>query len=67
MSTASPSTGPRMTVQQVMDDRQMNSRRWLIVFLCFVVALLDGFDTQSIAFIGSSIVADFGIAATDMT
>lgn len=67
MSTASPSTGPRMTVQQVMDDRPMNSRRWLIVLLCFVVALLDGFDTQSIAFIGSSIAADFGMAATDMT
>lgn len=67
MNTASPSTGSRMTVQQVMDDRPMNSRRWLIVLLCFVVALLDGFDTQSIAFIGSSIAADFGMAATDMT
>ncbi|GAA1345959.1 hypothetical protein GCM10009594_24120 [Kocuria palustris] len=67
MNTASPSTGPRMTFQQVMDDRPMNSRRWLIVLLCFVVALLDGFDTQSIAFIGSSIAADFGMAATDMT
>lgn len=67
MNTASPSTWPRMTVQQGIDARRMNSRRWLIVLLCFVVALLDGFDTQSIAFIGSSIVADFGIAATDMT
>lgn len=45
MNTASPSTWPRMTVQQVMDDRPMNNRRWLIVLLCFVVALLDGFDT----------------------
>lgn len=45
----------------------MNGRRWLIVLLCFVVALLDGFDTQSIAFIGSSIAEDFGMAPTDMT
>jgi len=32
-----------------------------------VIALLDGFDTQSIAFIGPAIAEDFGLQATDMT
>ena len=32
-----------------------------------MIALLDGFDTQSIAFIGPAIADDFGLQATDMT
>ncbi|QDY91698.1 MFS transporter [Arthrobacter sp. UKPF54-2] len=45
----------------------MGFKRWSIVVLCFVIALLDGFDTQSIAFIGPAIAEDFGLQATDMT
>ncbi|KQN89685.1 MFS transporter [Arthrobacter sp. Leaf69] len=45
----------------------MRFKRWSIVVLCFVIALLDGFDTQSIAFIGPAIAEDFGLQATDMT
>jgi AAHS family 4-hydroxybenzoate transporter-like MFS transporter len=45
----------------------MGLKRWSIVILCFLVALLDGFDTQSIAFVGPAIAEDFGLQATDMT
>ncbi|TNB69890.1 MFS transporter [Arthrobacter sp. BB-1] len=45
----------------------MGAKRWSVVALCFVIALLDGFDTQSIAFIGPAIADDFGLQATDMT
>lgn len=54
-------------VQEVMDDTPMSPRRWGVVLASFVVALLDGFDTQSIAFIGSSIADDFGMSTVDMT
>ncbi|WP_028276558.1 MFS transporter [Arthrobacter sp. I3] len=54
-------------VQDVIDNTPMGIRRWSIVVLCFVIALLDGFDTQSIAFIGPAIAEDFGLQATDMT
>ncbi|CAI3805325.1 MFS transporter [Pseudarthrobacter sp. MM222] len=54
-------------VQDVIDNTPMGFRRWSIVVLCFVIALLDGFDTQSIAFIGPAIAEDFGLQATDMT
>jgi AAHS family 4-hydroxybenzoate transporter-like MFS transporter len=30
---------------------------------CFTIALLDGFDTQSIAFIGPAIAEEFGMQA----
>lgn len=54
-------------VQDIIDRAPMTARRWAVVGLCFVIALLDGFDTQSIAFIGPSIAEEFGMAATDMT
>ncbi|MDQ0118058.1 AAHS family 4-hydroxybenzoate transporter-like MFS transporter [Pseudarthrobacter defluvii] len=54
-------------VQDVIDKTPMGVKRWTTVVLCFVIALLDGFDTQSIAFIGPAIADDFGLQATDMT
>lgn len=54
-------------VQHVLDTTPMGARRWTIIAICFVIALLDGFDTQSIAFIGPAIADDFGLASTDMT
>jgi AAHS family 4-hydroxybenzoate transporter-like MFS transporter len=54
-------------VQDVIDNTPMGFKRWSIIILCFVIALLDGFDTQSIAFIGPAIAEDFGLQATDMT
>ena len=56
-----------LRIQQVIDQGAMTGRRWGVVALCFLIALLDGFDTQSIAFIGPAIAEDFGMKATDMT
>lgn len=54
-------------VQSVIDDTPMNIKRWGVVVLCFTIALLDGFDTQSIAFIGSSIAEEFAMSTAEMT
>src|SRR6478609_1196385 len=62
-----PVTKLAYNVQDVIDNTPMGFKRWSIVVLCFVIALLDGFDTQSIAFIGPAIAEDFGLQATDMT
>ncbi|KUI22117.1 4-hydroxybenzoate transporter [Mycobacterium sp. IS-1496] len=45
----------------------MNAKRWSVVALCFTIALLDGFDTQSIAFISSSIADEFAMSTAAMT
>ncbi|GAB4100779.1 MFS transporter [Sinomonas halotolerans] len=55
-----------LSVQETMDP-PMGPRRWAVAAFCFVIALLDGFDTQSIAFIGTAIAAEFALSATDMT
>jgi MFS transporter, AAHS family, 4-hydroxybenzoate transporter len=55
------------SVQDVIDNTPMGPKRWTVVVLCFVIALLDGFDTQSIAFISPAIADDFGLQAADMT
>lgn len=54
-------------VQSVIDESPMNLRRWSVVLVCFAIALLDGFDTQSIAFIGSSIAEEFSMSTAGMT
>ncbi|MBD2763808.1 MFS transporter [Kocuria sp. cx-455] len=66
---AAPSAKDRHTklVQEVIDEAPMNGRRALVVVLCFVIALLDGFDTQSIAFIGPAIAADFEMGTAELT
>ncbi|WP_336711311.1 MFS transporter [Arthrobacter sp. USHLN218] len=60
-------TTSTFNVQRALDNAPMGARRWLVIGLCFSIALLDGFDTQSIAFIGPAIAEDFGLLATDMT
>lgn len=57
---------PAQTVQDVFDDRKVTTRQKMIFAVCFFITLLDGFDTQSIAFIGPAIAEDFGLKATDM-
>lgn len=52
---------------EVIDRAPMSGKRWGVVGICFLVALFDGFDTQSIAFIGSSIADDFGLDGAEMS
>ncbi|UJX46201.1 MFS transporter [Xanthobacter sp. YC-JY1] len=54
-------------VKEIIDAGSMTAGRWAVVGLCFVIALLDGFDTQSIAFIGPAIAQDFKMNPADMT
>ncbi|MGO4665339.1 MFS transporter [Bosea sp. 2RAB26] len=63
---SSPPAGTQ-DIKDIIDAGSMTGRRWAVVALCFVIALLDGFDTQSIAFIGPAIAQDFGMKAADLT
>ncbi len=64
MSTSATST---RDIKTIIDEGQMTGGRWAVVALCFLIALLDGFDTQSIAFIGPAIAQDFAMGPADMT
>lgn len=54
-------------VQSIIDSTPMTLQRWAVVTICFIVALLDGFDTQSIAFTGTSIAEEFALQPIQMT
>jgi MFS transporter, AAHS family, 4-hydroxybenzoate transporter len=54
-------------LQDILDGEPIRSRQWLVFAMCFIVASLDGFDTQCIAFTGPAIAKAFGMASSDLT
>ena len=63
---ATPSTGhaPRPSGQAAgaIDSPSAGAVRWLIFALCFLVVLLDGFDTAAIGYIAPSLMQEWGVA-----
>ena len=50
-------------IPELIDSRQISAFQWRVFAQCFLVAILDGFDTQAIAFTGPSIIQAFGLGA----
>ena len=49
-------------------DRHLFSRfQWLVFALCFLVALLDGFDTAVIGYIAPSLLKEWGLTRPELT
>lgn len=44
-------------------DQRFSGYQWLIIALCFFIALFDGFDTQAVAFTGPAIIDAFQLDA----
>ena len=63
---ATPSTrhAPRPSGQAAgaIDSPSAGAVRWLIFALCFLVVLLDGFDTAAIGYIAPSLMQEWGVA-----
>jgi AAHS family 4-hydroxybenzoate transporter-like MFS transporter len=51
----------------MLDESSMSGLQWRVVILCFMVTLLDGFDTQIIAYTGPAIADTFAMSPTDMS
>ena len=58
---------PRLDIRQLLDERPLSGLQMRVFFLCFLVALLDGFDTQAIAYTGPAIAKAFAMSPSDMT
>jgi AAHS family 4-hydroxybenzoate transporter-like MFS transporter len=54
-----PST--RVDVAAVIDRVGLSRLQWITISLCGLVAILDGFDTQAIAFVAPVIARDLGV------
>ncbi|MDD4937175.1 MAG: MFS transporter [Acidiphilium sp.] len=59
--------GASHSIQEILDREPLRWQQWLIFSLCFIVTVLDGFDTQVIAYTGPAIAEAFGMAPADMT
>ncbi len=53
---------PVVDVKKFIDDNRMSSFQWVIVALCFLVAMLDGIDAASMGFVAPSLMADWHIS-----
>ena len=49
-------------VQSFLNEHRFSGFQWMIFGLCFVIVLLDGFDTAAIGFIAPSLVKEWGVA-----
>ena len=57
-----PKATPRtVDVQQLIDDPPLSGWQWGVFAMCFVIVLLDGFDTAAIGYIAPSLIKDWGV------
>ena len=50
-----------VNVQTFINEHPFSPFQWLIFAMCFVIVLLDGFDTAAIGFIAPSLIGEWGI------
>ena len=48
-------------VRVFLDEHPFSSFQWIVFGLCFVVVLLDGFDTAAIGFVAPSLLKEWGV------
>lgn len=49
-------------IKQVIDQR-ISRYQWMVILLCFAIALFDGFDTQAVAFTAPALLEHFNLQA----
>lgn len=52
---------PPLDVQAFLNEHGFSPFQWLIFGLCFLVVLVDGFDTAAIGFIAPSLIKEWGV------
>ena len=54
--------GRSIDVQTFLDEHPFSPFQWVIFALCFLIVLLDGFDTAAIGYIAPSLVREWGVS-----
>jgi AAHS family 4-hydroxybenzoate transporter-like MFS transporter len=60
-------TNNRVNLTDWIDNAGFGGYQTLVVLLCFLVTMFDGFDTQAIAFTGPAVAASYGVDSTGIT
>ena len=53
-------------VQMFLNEHPFSRFQWTVFALCFVVALLDGFDTAAIGYAAPSLLREWGVSRSDL-
>ncbi len=53
-------------VQTFINEQPFSRFQWLIFALCFLIVLLDGFDTAAIGYIAPSLIQEWGVTKPDL-
>jgi AAHS family 4-hydroxybenzoate transporter-like MFS transporter len=51
-----------LNVQAMIDEHRMSPYQYIVLFLCFTILALDGFDTAAIGYVAPALVAKWGVA-----
>ena len=57
---------PRVSVQALFNESPFSAYQWLVFVLCFLIVLIDGFDTAAIGFIAPSLIGEWHIQKADL-
>lgn len=49
-------------VQAFLNEHRFSGFQWVVFALCFLIVLLDGFDTAAIGYIAPSLAREWGVA-----
>ena len=52
----------RIDIQAFLNEHPFSGFQWLIFAMCFVIVLLDGFDTAAIGYIAPSLIQEWGVS-----
>lgn len=55
-----------VNVQTFLNEHPFSGFQWRIFVLCFLVVLLDGFDTAAIGYIAPSLIKEWGVARPEL-
>ncbi len=61
MATPAPELAEARSFDSLLEGRKISGLQVFVIIICAIVAMVDGFDTQSIALAAPSIAKDFGI------
>ena len=53
-------------IQTFLNEHPFSRYQWLIFALCFIIVLLDGYDTAAIGFIAPSLIKEWGVARPEL-
>ncbi|WP_343637726.1 MFS transporter [Roseateles sp.] len=56
-----PAGARTVDVQRLIDDHPLSGWQWLVFAMCFLIVLLDGFDTAAIGYIAPSLIKEWGV------